>query len=194
MWSAIQNAAALACEGQIENARGILDAAGVTLPTGSLVQGGYDEIGGLYRVPAWTLGDPENLLLAETTDAETTTIAQPGDDGAEKEALLMGEREVGGEDALADPAQDTERREAKGKAKAVPDEDAVRIRCRLSDRGGPDVVIMLGKTQPVSVLARRVRDEASVSPRPRPLGPFLVSCFFAHVVNPCRSLAKLACG
>jgi len=35
-------------------------------------------------------------------------------------------------------------------------------RCRLSDRGGPDVVVLLGKSERVGTLAWRIRDEAEV--------------------------------
>lgn len=51
------------------------------------------------------------------------------------------------------------RREEKGKAS---ERDAVKVRCRLSDRGGPDVVIALAKTQHVATLVRRVQVEGKV--------------------------------
>jgi hypothetical protein len=41
----------------------------------------------------------------------------------------------------------------------------VKVRCRLSDRGGPDVVVLLGKSQRVGTLAQRIRDEAEVRRR-----------------------------
>ena len=69
----------------------------------------------------------------------------------------------GDDDGVTDLTASPRLREEKGKGKAVPDEDAVKVKCRLSDRGGPDVTIMLGKSQLISVLAHRVQDEASVS-------------------------------
>lgn len=154
VWSAIRNACELACDGQLENARGILEAAGVTLPSGSLVAGGYDEVGGLYRVPDWVIGTPTNLLR-DNNNSETTRVV------TREKQILLAEQEVDKDET--DRRKSLERRrDEKGKAKAVVDEDAVKVRCRLSDRGGPDAVIWLGRKQPVSVLARRVRDEAMV--------------------------------
>ena len=158
IWAAIRNACELIREGQIDNARGILEAVGVTLPTGSLVSGGYDEIGVLYRAPGWILAEPENLI--ETTDVEDSL--GPGD--TEKQDLLAQEKlNDDNNDNVTGLAASPRLREEKGKGKAVPDEDAVKVKCRLSDRGGPDVTIMLGKSQLISVLANRVQDEADVS-------------------------------
>ena len=86
IWAAIRNACELVRDGQIDNARGILEAVGVTLPTGSLVSGGYDEIGILYRAPGWILADPENLV--ETTDVED----ERGSGDVEKQDLLAQEK------------------------------------------------------------------------------------------------------
>ena len=52
------------------------------------------------------------------------------------------------------------RREEKGKAS---ERDAVKVKCRLSDRGGPDVVIFLGRNQTVGALARRIKAETDVN-------------------------------
>jgi len=41
--------------------------------------------------------------------------------------------------------------------------DIIKIKARLSDRGGPDVVVSIGKNQAVRVLVRRIRKEANVS-------------------------------
>ncbi len=47
--------------GDIETAQGILDAAGITLPTGNLVDGCYDEAGNLYRLSEVVVSDPINV-------------------------------------------------------------------------------------------------------------------------------------
>ena len=165
VWSAIQAACELAREGQIENAHGILDASGVTLPNGSLVDGGYDEVGNLYKVPEWCLTTPENLQK-EGHDQESETMGADtfvADLGAQKDASPK----VEAMDLEKRAAE--QRRDEKGKGKATVEVDAVNVRCRLSDRGGPDVIISLGQSQPVSTLARRVKDEAVVSCPPTSL-------------------------
>ena len=120
----------------------------MNLPTGDLVEGGYDEVGGLYRVPGWCLGEPTNLTLGQGQDNDGAMVKE-----ATNTAL----------DTQQDAIAAAQRREMKGKAKAVADVDAVKVKCRLSDRGGPDVVVSLGKNQPVKVLVSRILDETSVS-------------------------------
>ena len=124
-------------------AQGILDAAGVTVPTGDLVQGAYDEMGGLYVLPGWVVGEPEGVVDEE--------------EGEEGKELVLGE---GGKDAGSG--------EKKGKEVAVDAgggvEGMVRVRARLSDRGGPDVVVLIGREDSVAVLARRIVEQAKVRP------------------------------
>jgi Ubiquitin-binding domain len=145
----------------LENARVVVEAAGVTLPTGSLVDGGYDAWGGLYRIPKEVCSDPTNVVNEEEGDGETIVGSAPA-------ALIglkgkgAGDGEAGAGSEMGDREQ-KKRRDEKGKGKAVLDKDAVRVKCRLSDRGGPDVIIMLGKSQSVGVLTTRVIDEADVS-------------------------------
>lgn len=129
----------------LATAQTILDAAGVTLPTGDLANGAYDTQGNLYTLPEHCICDPTNLsdtpaLSSSPPDHETTSSTNSADDD---------EAEM--------------RRAAKGKA---AEGDVLTVAARLSDRGGPDVRIALGKQQAVRVLARRVQDEAGIA-RPR---------------------------
>lgn len=139
-------AVSLLADGQVQNAQGILDASGVTIPTGDLANGAYDEVGNLYQLPEQVISDPVNIVLvSQDIAAGKTEGAKPGEETDEDEV----ER----------------RREEKGKA-VLKSGDCVKVRARLSDRGGPDVVVMLGKEQNVRVLVRRVQEEAGVRKRP----------------------------
>jgi Ubiquitin-binding domain len=152
-------------------AQGILDAVAVTLPTGNLVEGCYDEVGNLYRLPEVIVSDPENVREdgdgdevrvdrsrhSNNIDGETMIgVSESKLAASTEEKVIDGEEQDLGK-------EDTEilerRREEKGKAS---ERDAVKVRCRLSDRGGPDVVIALGKTQHVATLVRRVQAEGNV--------------------------------
>jgi hypothetical protein len=160
----LKNVSELLREGELETAQGILEAAGVTTPTGNLIEGCYDEAGNLYRLPETIILDPTNVIPEETTRQPT------------RHSNIDGETMVGlneAKSAALDPgqAEDTEkeeedsetterRREEKGKAS---ERDAVKVKCRLSDRGGPDVVILLGRSQTVGALARMIRSETDVS-------------------------------
>lgn len=122
-------------------AQGILDAAGITLPTGKLEDGAYDERGVLYRLPENIVSDPKNVM---GDDLETN--------GTVSKQLEAGETVVPGSGAGV-----------RDKGKDVVEDNAMKIRCRLSDRGGPDTIVLLAPTQPVSVLLRRLRTEATIA-------------------------------
>ncbi|KAL8669165.1 MAG: hypothetical protein Q9168_006239, partial [Polycauliona sp. 1 TL-2023] len=138
IWGSLKLCCESLWEGDVANAQGILDAVSVTVPTGDLVQGAYDEMGGLYVLPAWVVGEPEGV------------VDDVGGDGKE----LMVEK---GEDVVSGE---------KGKEIAVDGgggiEGSVRVRARLSDRGGPDEVVLMGKEDTVGILARRVAEQAKV--------------------------------
>ena len=128
-------------DGDITTAQSILDAAAITVPTGDLKNGAYDEAGNLYQLPEYVISDPENMLSDATN-------------------ILKGEDES--KDVTEDEEEIERKREEKGKA-VLKIGDIVKIKARLSDRGGPDVVVTLGKDQPVRILVRRIQDEANVS-------------------------------
>ena len=128
----------LLAEGDIQTAQGILDASGVTLPTGDLINGAYDEMGNFYQMSEHIISNPQNLIVQEA-DAK----------GLEAES----------EDADEDEIE--RRREEKGKG-VLKSGDTLRVKARLSDRGGPDIVIALAKDQNLRVLTRKIQDEAGV--------------------------------
>lgn len=154
-------------------AQGILDAAGITLPTGHLPDGCYDEIGNLYRLPEVVVSDPLNIRRdggeAEEAARGDGSHSSNNIDGEtmigvseSKMAVMPEEKVLDGEDGdVVEEDQEMlqRRQEEKGKAS---ERNAIKVRCRLSDRGGPDVVIALGKTQHVATLVRRVQTEGNV--------------------------------
>ncbi len=143
IWGSLKLCCESLWEGDVATAQGILDAAGVTVPTGDLVQGAYDEMGGLYVLPGWVVGEPDGVVDEE--------------EGEEGKELALGE---GGKDVGSF--------EKKGKEVAVDAgggvEGMVRVRARLSDRGGPDVVVLIGREDSIAVLARRIAEQAKVRP------------------------------
>ncbi len=136
-------------DADIATAQSILDAVGVTLPTGRMEDGGYDENGNLYRIPETIMSDPTNL--ADEDGDDQTVVEMTESKGVKK--IVDDESET--KETIAESTHED-------KGKAAVDKDAMKIKCRLSDRGGPDVVILLGRTQTVGVLCRRIRDEGDV--------------------------------
>ena len=140
IWGALRIVIGLLGEGEIETAQGILDASGITVPTGDLKNGAYDEAGNFYQMPEHMVSDPENLMPEEKspTAAASTEAEETDEDELER------------------------RREEKGKA-VLKSGESIKVKARLSDRGGPDIVVELSKDQNVRVLIRRIQDEAVVS-------------------------------
>lgn len=150
VWGALKEVSELIRQGDLTEAQGILDAAGVTLPTGRLEEGAYDERGMLYRIPENILSNPLNTV----EDNGATVVSNEG---------LSKKLEAG--DETVPPVASTRRntQEKTDKGKEAMEKDAVKVRCRLSDRGGPDIIVLLGQTQAVSVLIRRLRNEATIA-------------------------------
>lgn len=159
IWEGLKQAIECLREGDLADAQGILDALEVTLPTGRLEEGAYDSQGSLYKIPQAVISDPTDVI-EDIADMDSQTVSGPADSDT-----LAAKLEATEDTKMEDVSQsqiDTEKtKEVKGKA--VVDKDAVNVRCRLSDRGGPDVVIPLGKTQRVGLLAERIREETEVS-------------------------------
>ena len=137
IWATLKIVVGLVQNGDIPTAQSILDAAAITLPTGDLKNGAYDEAGNLYQFPEHIVSDPTNIILD-----------QPGDD-------IKGEASMDG----VDDEELERKREEKGKSVV---KDVIKIKARLSDRGGPDVVVSIGKEQTVRTLVRRIGEEANV--------------------------------
>ena len=139
IWASLKLVVGLLVEGDIPTAQGILDAAAITVPTGDLFNGAYDEVGNLYQIPEHIINDPDNVVI----DAQDE-FTKGGDN-----------EEVTDEDEIE------RRREEKGKA-VIKSEDMLKVKARLSDRGGPDITVSVGKDQSVRVLIQRIQEEANV--------------------------------
>lgn len=154
IWAALSAAVTLMRENDLATAQSIVDAVGVTIPTGDLCEGCYDEQGVLYRLPQCIVSDPTNMAQ---TSPHTPSSTQEDED---TEALSDGK--LATDDASVDEliAEDAERRrDEKGKTK---ERDLICVQARLSDRGGPDLTLMVGKGRSVGFLARKVQQEGGV--------------------------------
>ena len=167
IWAAISTVISLIRSGDLVTAQSIIDAAGITVPTGDLCEGCYDEQGVLYRIPQCVASDPENMVPSSCR----TASEDGGPAGYEEEldAGTLSDGKLATDDASGDEliSQDVERRrDEKGK---TSERDLIRVLARLSDREGPDIMISIGKGQTVGLLARKVHQEAKVG---------FVPCFF----------------
>lgn len=161
VWAALSTAITLMREGDLATAQSIVDAAGLTIPTGDLCEGCYDEQGVLYRLPQCIVSDPENMV--QTTLSTANDITRDGGATQEEEDTeALSDGKLATDDASGDELirEDIERRrDEKGK---TSERDLIRVQARLSDRGGPDLVLSIGKGQSVGFLARKIQQEAGV--------------------------------
>ncbi|KAJ5682244.1 hypothetical protein N7462_005409 [Penicillium macrosclerotiorum] len=164
VWAALSTAITLMQGGDLATAQSIVDAAGVTVPTGDLCEGCYDEQGVLYRLPQCIVSDPENMKKAASPTTEATRPEDADRDEDDTEAMSDGKLatdDASGDELITEDAE--RRRDEKGK---TSERDLIRVQARLSDRGGPDLVLLVGKNQSVGFLARKIQQEAAI-PSPR---------------------------
>lgn len=160
IWAAVSTVISLIRSGDFVTAQGIIDAAGITVPTGDLCEGCYDEQGVLYRVPQCVVSDPENM--APSSSRTASEDGGPAGSEEEPDTGTLSDGKLDTDDASGDEliSQDVERRrDEKGK---TSERDLIRVLARLSDRGGPDILLSIGKGQTVGFLARKVHQEAKV--------------------------------
>ena len=172
IWGALKEVCDLVRRGDLADAQGILEAAAVTLPTGQLERGAYDERGMLYKLPEPIVSDPVNVV----DDDQETVI---GDDALSKKI------EAGGLALPAQPMTNGLTEEKLDKGKDAIEKDAMKVRCRLSDRGGPDTVVLVGQKQPVSVLVRRLRSEATIASSSR-----VKIVYFGKILDEAKTLEE----
>jgi hypothetical protein len=135
---------------EVATAQTILDAAGVTTPTGNLAKGCFDELGNLYVLPDYLLSDPVNLT-------RVSNVASVVGDGEDTSAASK-EVDVFRSSARISATDHGE----KGKGVNEPI-DSIKVRTRLSDRGGRDVVVTIGKDESVKMFIARLKEEGGVS-------------------------------
>jgi hypothetical protein len=159
VWNGLKQAIDCLREGDLADAQGILTAMSVTLPTGKLEDGAYDEHGNLYKIPQAVISDPEDVV-EDMSDIDSQTVTG----GSDLDAIAAKLEATDGSGALEQNKQTS----AEAKAKAVKGKtavrDAVKVRCRLSDRGSPecDVTVVLGRSEKVALLSDRIGVERDV--------------------------------
>ncbi|KAG9232061.1 ubiquitin domain-containing protein [Amylocarpus encephaloides] len=131
-------------DGGIGTAQQILDAADITIPTGDLSNGVYDGFGAFYTLPEFIVADPQNIASTPPTPADEVINTDGESDELDEEELVK-------------------RREEKGKG-VLSVKDMIHVTARLSDGGGPDLVLSVGRDDSVRLVARRLAEEASLSP------------------------------
>lgn len=141
-------------------AQSIMMAADITLPTGNLAQGVYDQLGNYYPLPEHVVCNPVNVI--------NVSDLPPSEDGDEIDDDDVDIGSIGDtkQHYVASSAEDDEtdkaaqRRKEKGKEVEV-EEETITVRCRLSENAR-DVMVTVPKKSPVRVLARRIVEEAKV--------------------------------
>ena len=124
-------------DGGLATAQTILDAVGITLPSGDLADKVYDNLGALYPLPEYIVADPPNMLELPASEDD--------EDKSEEE----------------DEDEILRRREEKGKA-VVNAKDLIVIRAKLSDREQMPLKVTISKSDSVRLIGRKILEEADV--------------------------------
>jgi hypothetical protein len=131
-------------DGGLGTAQQILDAAGITIPTGDLAGGAYDSLGAHYSLPEQIVSDPQNLaeLPARTSNEDEDKSGEEAEENVDEDEILR-------------------RREEKGKA-VVNARDLITIRVKLSDRDEAPLKVTISKEDSIRLVARKIFEESNV--------------------------------
>lgn len=159
IWNGLKQVVECLREADLADAQGILDALSVTLPTGKLEDGAYDEHGNLYKIPEAVISDPTDIV-EDTNDVDSQTVA-----GASDIDTIAAKLEAAEGANLDERKHDSIQEKAKAAKGKTAVRDAVKVKCRLSDRGSPecDVTVVLGRSEKVALLVPRIEVEREVS-------------------------------
>lgn len=132
-------------DGGLATAQMILDAAGITIPSGDLAVGGsFDPFGHRYLMDEHIVSDPTNISVAlPTADDEDKT----GDEGSEE----------------ADEEEIIRRREEKGKG-VLNEADLMVILAKLSDRDNAPLKVTVSKQDSVRLVSRKILEASGLEP------------------------------
>lgn len=171
IWNGLKQVLECLREADIADAQGILDALSVTLPTGKLEDGAYDEHGNLYKIPEAVISDPTDVV-EDMNDVDSQTVA-----GASDIDTIAAKLEAAEGANLDERKHDSIQEKAKAAKGKTAIRDAVKVKCRLSDRGSPecDVTVILGRSEKVALLVTRIEVEREVSWQQPCFSPFLLT-------------------
>jgi Ubiquitin-binding domain len=86
-WNSIRVAVELSHQNDLPTAQAVLDSAGITIPSGDLGLGCYDELGHRFVVPEFALSEPSNILDDEVEmkprDSTSTAVMKREIEGPE---------------------------------------------------------------------------------------------------------------
>jgi hypothetical protein len=86
-WNTLRIAVELSHQNDLTTAQAVLDSAGITIPTGDLGQGCYDERGRRFVLPDFVLAEPSNIMDDEVElkprDSSSTAIMKHESEGIE---------------------------------------------------------------------------------------------------------------
>ncbi|KAF5494111.1 Ubiquitin domain-containing protein 2 [Colletotrichum siamense] len=140
LWNPASHGAAEDGTNGLATAQSILDAADITLPTGDLAQGAYDQLGNYYQLNEWAVANPTNLV----EDDATIDVADD-DEG-------LSTRDF--KDDLAGGEETTEE---------LDEDENLSLLARLSENGR-DVTVGFSKTDTVKIITGKILNEAGLSP------------------------------
>lgn len=170
IWNVLRLAVEAMENGDMATAQEIINASGITIPTGkqyrrfrldkmllmftgigNLIHGAYDELGTRYELPEYCVSVPRNMIESSSAIGEHEGKAHASDS----------------EDEIVDVEEVEKRRHDKGKGVLHGDEKTYRVVARLSDRGGPgaDIPIKFDEWQSVKDIIREIMDKGSLSPK-----------------------------
>ncbi|TGZ84123.1 hypothetical protein EX30DRAFT_338686 [Ascodesmis nigricans] len=151
IWSALRVATEMLENGDVSMTQEIVNAAGITVPTGDLTKGVYDQQGNVYIIPKFCISYPTNLL----PEGQENSSSHHGhddhhDDEPDPTEITL---QVA---ASFDPSLDIQKQEPLA---AEPEHI---LRARLSNQDGRDVRIHFNSKDSVRIISARIAEKENI--------------------------------
>lgn len=146
VWDAIRYSIDLMEGGDLVTAQEILRAGGITVPTGNLAEGAFDQSGQRYDVPPYCCSLPTNVIEVldeELSNEKNTKVEFDGTSQDDVELEQWGD--------------------TKGKTPALARGGKKKLRARLSDKG-KDLIVRFDDEDTVRVISRKIIEQAGLIP------------------------------
>ncbi|TPX34161.1 hypothetical protein SmJEL517_g03090 [Synchytrium microbalum] len=147
IWQALRAAAEAS---NLELAQAIVDSASISVPSGSLEDGAYDELGNLYVIPNYCITDPTNLLREDNNPSSQTKLRFSKSQRVGEDTFIDGSNDT----VTPDPSKGSPSRETSSPTK-------MKVIARLSTN--QDVTLNLSPEDTFETIEQGVRSSPQVN-------------------------------
>ncbi|KAL5615674.1 uncharacterized protein BROUX77_001511 [Berkeleyomyces rouxiae] len=149
----------------MSTAQSIIDAAGITIPTGNPSHGVYDSRGHLYQLPREIICDPQDIIQAEGVISDRNSVTTAEEEEAEASFIQDEQAKKGALDSnnLSSTTNSVAASAAAAASASVMTLSLIKLTVRLS-QGAQDVVVEASLAEPIRTIKKTIAAKAQLLP------------------------------